>query len=95
MARKIIITRHAGTVEWLRRRGLEGRVIEHARPEDIAQQDVVGILPLALAAFCASVTTIDLPGLAPEQRGQELTPEQMDQAGATLRRYRVEEVDLG
>lgn len=87
----LIVTRHAGLVEWLDRQGIRGRVIEHATADDVRGQHVVGALPLHLAALAASVTTVDMPGLRPEQRGVDLTPDEMDAAGATLRRYRVEE----
>jgi len=91
----LIISRHAGAIEWLKQRGIEGRVIVHATVDDIRGEDVIGHLPLALASCAASVTTIDLPFLRPEQRGKDLSPEEMDEAGACTRTFRVREVDLG
>jgi len=86
----IIVTRHAGLTQWLAMRGITGSVRTHvADRADIAERHVVGVLPLFLAAAAASITTVDLPGLTPEQRGVDLTPDEMDAAGATLRRYRV------
>ena len=87
----VIVTRHTGAIEWLRRRGIEGNVITHATPDDVTGAVVVGALPLNLAALAAEVVTIDM-NLPPELRGVDLTPEQMDACGATLRRYRVEAV---
>jgi len=86
----LIVTRHAGLVEWLTRRGITGEVIQHVTsPALVAGRDVIGALPLHLAAEAASVTVVDMPLLTPEQRGKDLTPEEMDEAGATLRRYVV------
>ena len=86
---QVIITRHKGLVEWLRRRGIEGEVIAHATEDDVRGKDVIGNLPLHLASVALSVTVVDMPYLSPELRGQDLSPEQMDEAGATLRRYVV------
>lgn len=88
----LIVSRHAGAVEWLRMRGITGPVVTHATPEDVRGRDVVGNLPLALAAEALTVTTIDLPDLPPEQRGKDLSPEEMDAAGACLATYQVARV---
>lgn len=89
----IIVSRHAGAVAWLRQRGIHGRVIEHATIEQIAGQHIVGNLPLHLAAQTASVTAIEMD-VPPEMRGIDLTPGQMDECGAVLRRYVVQEVPV-
>lgn len=86
---KVIVTRHAGMVEWLSLHGIEGDVIAHATPEDVRGRDVFGILPLNLAAEASTVVTVDMPALRPEQRGQDLTPDEMDKAGAVMTTYLV------
>ena len=86
----LIVSRHAGAVDWLRRRGLVAPVVAHATAEDVRGKRVYGVLPLHLAAAAADVYTIDLPGLPAEKRGQDLSPEEMDRYGAILRPYRVE-----
>ena len=55
----------------------------------IAGKRVVGALPLHLACHAAAVGSIDMPRLRPEQRGQDLTPAEMDAAGAEIRWYVV------
>lgn len=86
----VIVTRHSGAVEWLRRRGITGEVFEHVSdPAQVADRTVYGVLPLHLAAVADEVISIDLPGLRPDQRGKDLSPEEMDEAGASLRCYRV------
>ena len=70
----VIVTRHPALVELLKERGLiesSCRVIDHANVEDVRGQDVIGILPLSLAALARSVTEIPL-ALTPEMRGKEL-----------------------
>lgn len=91
----VIVARHAGLVEWLRLRGIEGEVISHVT--DVAQvagKNVVGVLPLNLAAEAITITSVDLPGLTAEQRGKELTVEEMDAAGANLQSYTVYRANL-
>lgn len=85
----LIVTRHAGLVEWLRLRGIEGDVVAHATTETVRDRHVFGVLPLNLAAVAASVTNVDMPRMTAEQRGKDLTPAEMDTAGAELVRYVV------
>lgn len=85
----IIVTRHAGAVEWLRQQGITGKVISHATEKEVTGQVVYGMLPLHLAALAERVVTIDLPNLAPDQRGNELSADEMEKAGARLVAYKV------
>lgn len=89
----VIVTRHQGLVNWLAQRGIVGDVIAHATPDDVRDKDVIGNLPLHLASVARSVTVVDMPNLPADWRGKDLTPDQMDQAGATLTRYVVQKVD--
>lgn len=89
-ARVIIVSRHAGTIEWLRERGITGEVIAHVSdPSQVTGKIVVGNLPLHLAAQAFAVAAIDMPNLPAEKRGQDLTPNEMDEFGARLSVYRV------
>src|SRR3990167_6526893 len=47
----VIVTRHAGLVEWLAAHGITGAVIAQAAPDDVSGKHVVGALPLHLAAL--------------------------------------------
>jgi putative CRISPR-associated protein (TIGR02620 family) len=86
----LIVTRHQGLVEWLRRNGVEGEVVTHVDdPEMLRGKDVYGMLPYNLGALAKSVTIVSLPSLKLEQRGKDLTPEEMDAAGATLETFSV------
>lgn len=64
-------------------------VVWHGTAEDVRGKHVVGVLPLHLACLAASVTEVALPDLRPDQRGKEVTPDEMDAAGARLVRYTV------
>ena len=89
----VIVTRHAGAVAWLAEQGVTGEVIAHVTaPAQITGKVVIGALPLHLAAVAAKIGSIDLPGLTAERRGKDLTPAEMDAAGATLRWYVVEAI---
>jgi len=85
----VIVSRHAGAVEWLAARGITGEVIAQATPEDVAGKVVIGNLPLHLAAMTHQIGSIDMPGLRADQRGKDLTPAEMDAAGACIRWYVV------
>jgi putative CRISPR-associated protein (TIGR02620 family) len=88
----LIISRHESVPAWLRTKGITGEVVAHATTSLVRGRNVVGVLPLSLAAEAASVTSIDLPGLTPELRGKELTVAEMDSCGAVLVRYTVTKV---
>jgi len=87
--RPVIVTRHDGAVAWLAARGITGPVIEQATEADVAGKVVIGNLPLYLAAAAAKVGSIDMPSLPRGQRGEDLSPSEMDAAGATIRWYIV------
>jgi putative CRISPR-associated protein (TIGR02620 family) len=90
---KLIVTRHRPLVDWLAARGITGKVIDHASPEDVAGRDVYGVLPQRLAAEANSITEVDLSGLSREDRikftGGDFSVEDMDRWGAVLQRYIV------
>ena len=50
---------------------------------------VIGNLPNHLAALAVKVGSIDMPNLAAANRGRDLTPAEMDAAGATINWYVV------
>lgn len=85
----VIISRHAGAIEWLARQGITGSVIAQATAEDVRGKVVVGNLPLHLAALAERIGSIDMPNLAAADRGRDLTPEEMDAAGARISWYEV------
>lgn len=87
----IIVTRHAGMVEWLRRSGIEAPVIERAQIKDIIGKRVFGVIPLRLAAFADSVVGVDMPRMSSMQidNGVDMTADEMIDAGATMIEYKV------
>jgi putative CRISPR-associated protein (TIGR02620 family) len=95
MPEVLIVTRHKPLVVWLAAHGITGPVIEQAGTDDVYGKDIYGILPLHLAANANSVTEVSMPFLTLEQRKKnaagDLTVEEMDAAGAHLRRFVVRE----
>lgn len=91
-----LVTRHASTIEWARRRGFIGaadKVVASLAARDVRRGDVViGTLPVHLAAeVCANGgrylhIAMDVP---PEQYGKELSPEDMEACGADCRPFIV------
>lgn len=88
---KIVVTRHPALVALLVERGLvkeDVEVISHATPEQVAGKDVIGVLPLNLAALAASVTEVPL-ALTPELRGKELDLEILREIAGEAVTYKV------
>lgn len=90
----LIVSRHAGAVEWLFRTYPElagSRVVPAVTPEDVAGRDVVGNLPASLASKCRRYVSIEFRGAPP--RGAEYGADEMDAGGAYLAEYAVRLVD--
>jgi CRISPR-associated protein Csx16 len=89
----IIVSRHAGAIEWLRRRGIEGDVLSHVDyPQVVRGKLVVGNLPFHLAAEAEVVGVIEMPDLPAEARGRDLSADEMESYGARLAWYKVEKI---
>ena len=87
----IVVTRHKALVEFLIKRKMIGAntpIIAHATEKDVLGKDVIGVLPLRLAASAASVTEVpmDIPA---ELRGQELSLSQVEAFSGEPVRYTV------
>lgn len=94
MVETIVVTRHPALVDLLVERGIIEAgtpVISHATPEQVAYRDVIGVLPLSLAALANSVTEIPL-ALTPELRGQELDLDTLRSIAGEAVTYRVEKM---
>jgi CRISPR-associated protein Csx16 len=91
-----IATRHPGALEFLHGRGLSGRHCKHLSAADVNSGDtVIGNLPMPLVAqLCAK--NVHYWHLCVEveshERGQELTAEQLEARGVTVRQFQVEEL---
>jgi hypothetical protein len=86
----VIVTSQSGVVAWLAQRGITGELIPRVtNPDQVRGATVYGILPPWLACEAESMIIIDMPKIRPEQKGSSLTPEEMDAAGAKLKKFRV------
>ena len=86
----VVVSRHQGLIDWLWRHDLDcGTVVSHATAEDVRGKVVYGVLPFDLAAEAREIWVVSMPGLTPEQRGKDLTPEEMDAAGAHLEGFKI------
>jgi len=91
----VVVTRHAGALEWLRKHHPEFEdceVLAHARPEDLIGNRVVGVLPVHMASMCAEYWHLEMT-VPPDCRGKELTVEDMERFGCHITRYTVEVVE--
>lgn len=94
MCNFVVVTRHPALVQLLEERGLVPAgtpVISHATPDDVRGRDVIGVLPLSLAALAASVTEVPL-SLTPDMRGKELDLETLRGIAGAPVTYRVSRV---
>ena len=89
------VSRHLGAIEWSRRHpwGVRAVHVTHLDPCVVRPGDtVIGTLPIHLAAevcargACYLHLALDL---VPEQRGSELSPDELDAANARLIPYRI------
>jgi putative CRISPR-associated protein (TIGR02620 family) len=90
----VVVTRHAGLVDWLKGRGYNGRVIDRATPSDVLNKHVIGKLPIYLSAIAASVTNVSIPNIPESKWGDELTAQDLDRFGAYMRTYIIKEVTV-
>lgn len=96
----IIITRHAGAVEWLKEiKGVTGKVIPHFDEKiEVKGKKVYGTLPVHLIKKIidqeGEFYLINLPSVAFSQRGEELTPSEMEEAGAQLLKIKNIEMEV-
>lgn len=91
----VVVTRHPALVEYLVEQGLipaGAQVITHATPADVRGRDVIGVLPLSLAALAQTVTEVPL-NLPAELRGQELSLAQVRQYAGAPVIYEVNRLD--
>lgn len=90
---ELIVTRHPALVDYLREIGMipdGARVIAHATVAEVRGRHVCGVLPLHVAAECASVTMIPLD-IPSSLRGVELTLEQVREFAREPRTFVVRE----
>lgn len=92
--REIVIVDSA-ILDWLKSKSITGRFILDPIPEDIAGKIVYGELPLKLAAMAYDVIVLDMPDLEPWQDPKKMTPKEMDEAGAQLVHYTIEQAQIG
>lgn len=89
------ISRHKGAIDWIKQQGIE---IDHFVAHlDIAQiqmgDKVIGTLPIHLAAqVCAKGASFYFlaVNVRPEQRGTELSAEQLSQQQCSIQPYWIE-----
>lgn len=90
----LIVTRHAGLVEWLRRRGITGEIIPHVTSvKQIRGRVVYGVLPMRLAIYTEKFVAVEMPRISSDEMGRALTAEEMDRVGARLAAYTVREAE--
>lgn len=93
----VFVTRHPGAVEWAARRGIAARMVAHLDPDAVQRGDIVmGTLPVHVAAqVCARGgrylhLQLDIP---PQARGRDLTADEMERLGASLREFLIRAVE--
>ena len=96
--KNIIISRHEGAVAWLEEiKGVTGKVIPHFDEKvEVKNKKVYGTLPVHLIKEIidngGEFYLINLPSVAFSQRGEELTPSEMEKAGAQL--LKIKEIEM-
>lgn len=88
----VIITLHAGLVEWLKRRGIEGPVYTRVKHNDIKGKHVFGSLPVYLAASAARYTIITMSKNSGTPK--DLTADEMDELDARMETFEIRKKKL-
>lgn len=91
------ISRHQGAIDWIKRQNIQiDRFIEHINVEEIQADDtVIGTLPIHLAAeVCIKGAKFYFLSVNVEenQRGTELTYEQLVKQGCSLQQFYIEKL---
>lgn len=89
---KVLVTRHQALIEYFEELGIKfDKVISHATEEDVRGNDVYGILPLHLASFTNTVTSIDM-NIPAEMRGKELSLTNIETYFTGMSTYQVKKI---
>ena len=89
---KVLVTRHEALVEYFKELGIKfDKVISHATDGDVRGNDVYGVLPLRLASFTNTVTSIDM-NIPAEMRGKELSLTDIETYFTGMSTYKVEKI---
>jgi len=83
------VTRHEGAIKYLENRGITGEVIPHLEAENIKKGDqLYGVLPIPFILKAiergAEVYILVIPWILFTERGKELSPGEMEEAGAKI-----------
>ncbi len=85
----IIVIRHPGAIAWLREKGYAGEVVTHLEPETIGPGNTyIGVLPIPMIQRIIDEGSrfflLVMPEVTLAQRDREMSPAEMDAAGARL-----------
>lgn len=92
----LLVTRHDGLENFLVDEGVVDEEIErmeHVDADDVQGKDVVGNLPLHLAAEAGSYTEVSIE-YPPEYRGEELDADEVAEYAEDISAYEVEKETL-
>ena len=91
MSKYIIVTRHPALVTYIKANGLAPEntpVIRHVTVDDVRDKNVIGVLPMHLAALANTIT--EIPLRIPENlRGKELSYTDMQEVAGDAVTYVV------
>ncbi len=84
-----IVTRHAGAIAWLREKSFDGEVVTHLVRDQIQPGNLyIGVLPVPLIHQILDTGSrfylLVMPEVSLALRDREMTPAEMDAAGAKL-----------
>ena len=84
-----IVTRHAGAIAWLREKGFAGEVVPHLAGNQVQSGNIyIGVLPVPMIQQILDTGSrfylLVMPEVTLVQRDREMTPGDMDAAGARL-----------
>lgn len=90
-----VVTPFDGVAEWLKlRHNIEGKRVKWVTKEMAQNGIIIGsVIPDHIKALCEMFGSVAVPFIKPDQKHQNLSPEELDSAGAKLIWYQTREVE--
>ena len=85
----LTVARHKNIANWLKSKGIEGKVVEVARPKDVFGKKVYGVLPFYMAAMCDEFYHIHV-NTSGEVDFDDIPYEDFDKLGVEVKKYIVQ-----
>lgn len=85
----LIVTRHKNIVNWLKSKGIEGKVVEVVRPKDVFDKKVYGVIPFYMTSMCKEFYHIHV-NTDGNVNFDDIPYQEFDELGVEVKKYIVQ-----